>query len=75
MRPRQPNVQSMLSSWESVISTYFASTVPPKNSTPSSALWWTWMWSITVPLPTPCRAMPFSSFSSVNRMPANSTRT
>ena len=65
----------MLSSWESVISTYFASAVPPKNSMPSSALWWTWTWSICVSLPTPWSAMPFSSFWSVNRMPANSTRT
>ena len=43
MLPIQPSVQSRESSALPVSTTCLALTVPPKNSTPSSRLLWTWM--------------------------------
>ena len=73
--PVQPSVQSTLSSAMPCSTTCFTSTVPPKNSRPSSLLYLTITWSTSVLLPTPWKAMPFSSLSGLNSVPANSTRT
>ena len=73
--PVQPSVQSKLSSAIPKQMTRLTSTAPPKNSTPSSLLNLTMMWFTVVPLPTPWNAMPFSSLSGLNSVPANSTRT
>ena len=73
--PCQPSVQSKLSSAMAKQMTCFTSTVPPKNSRPSSLLNLTMMWSTSVLRPTPWKAMPFSSLSGLNSVPANSTRT
>ena len=75
MRPLYPKVQSMESSCAPVTSRYFTSTVPPKNSIPSSEAWCTWTYSTVVPFPTPWNAIPFSSFVDVKMWPAYSTRT
>ena len=75
MLPCQPSVQSRESSALPVNTTCLAFTVPPKNSTPSSRLLWTWMKSTSVPLPTPWKAMPFSWFSGSTLAPAYLTTT
>ena len=75
MRPVQPSVQSKESSALPVRATYLASTVPPKNSTPSSRLLWTWTYSTVVPSPTAWNAMPFSWFSGSTLEPAKRTLT
>ena len=73
--PVQPSVQSILSSAMACSTTCFTATVPPKNSRPSSLLYFTMTWSTSVRLPTPWKEIPFSSLSGLNSVPANSTRT
>src|SRR5690606_2002043 len=59
--PVQPSAKSMESSPLPMETKYFPSTVPPKNSMPSSPPLYDWIYSTVVPEPTPKKDTPLNS--------------